>query len=301
MRAKHENVASPGLLQPLPIPDYAFSEISMDFIGGLPKVKGKDIIFVVGDRLTKYSHFMVLGHPYSAKEVAQVFIDNVYKLHGCPSSIISDRDPIFLSAFWKEFLALQGIESKLSTAYHPQTDGQTEVVNRCLEGYLRCMVMERPLTWVKWVALAEWWYNTSFHSSIGMTSFEALYGFPPPLHIPYIPKDSGDKEVDELMRDREATMNSLKVLDHKLVKRGSRDAMKILVQWKDQSAEDATWEYLDELQLHIVKDLIRNMLTAHEVLCHPWIVGDKFTPDKPLDSAVLIIITFEAVLRNEQA
>nr|GEX82830.1 protein kinase-like domain, phloem protein 2-like protein [Tanacetum cinerariifolium] len=182
----------------------------MDFIGGLPKVKGKDIIFVVVHRLTKYSHFMVLGHPYSAKEVAQVFIDNVYKLHGCPSSIISDRDPIFLSAFWKEFLALQGIKSKLSTAYHPQTDGQTEVVNRYLEGYLRCMVMERPLTWVKWVALAEWWYNTSFHSSIGMTPFEALYGFPPPLHIPYIPKDSGDKEVDELIRDREATMNVLK-------------------------------------------------------------------------------------------
>nr|GFA02824.1 hypothetical protein [Tanacetum cinerariifolium] len=126
MRAKHENVASTGLLQPLPIPDSVFLEISMDFIGGLPKVKGKDIIFMVVDRLTKYNHFMVLGHPYSAKEVAQVFIDNVYKLHGCPSSIISDRDPIFLSAFWKEFLALQGIESKLSTAYHPQMDGQTE-------------------------------------------------------------------------------------------------------------------------------------------------------------------------------
>nr|GEW93969.1 Ty3/gypsy retrotransposon protein [Tanacetum cinerariifolium] len=177
--------------------------------------KGKDIIFVMVDRLTKYSHFMVLGHPYSAKEVAQVFIDNVYKLHGCPSSIISDHDPIFLSAFWKEFLALQGIDSKLYTAYHPQTDGQTEVVNRCLEGYLRCMVMERPLTCVKWVALAEWWYNTSFHSSIGMTPFKALYGFPPPLHIPYIPKDSVDKEVDELMRDREATMNnSLRVNMH---------------------------------------------------------------------------------------
>nr|GEU44447.1 hypothetical protein [Tanacetum cinerariifolium] len=338
MRAKHENVALPGLLQPLPIPDSVFSEISMDFIGRLPNVKGKDIIFVVVDRLTKYSHFMVSGHPYSAKEVAQVFIDNVYKLHGCPSSIISDRDPIFLSAFWKEFLALQGIESKLSTAYHPQTDGQTEVVNRCLEGYLHCMVMKRPLTWVKWVALAKWWYNTSFHSSIGMTPFEALYGFPPPLHIPYIPKDSGDKEnrmkqqADKHQTEREFSagswvylklqpymqnslrvnkrskltpkyfgpfliverigkvayrldlpsdsqihpvfhvsllklasgqpgkiipiptesrfrLQSLKVLDHKLVKKGSRDAMKILVQWKDQSAEDAMWEYLDELQL----------------------------------------------------
>lgn len=132
MRAKHENVALPGLLQPLPIPDTIFTDISMDFIGGLPKVKGKDTIFVVVDRLTKYAHFMVLGHPFSAKDVAQVFLDNVYKLHGCPTSIISDRDPVFLSSFWTEFLHLQGVEAKLSTAYHPQTDGQTEVVNRCL-------------------------------------------------------------------------------------------------------------------------------------------------------------------------
>nr|GFB84288.1 hypothetical protein [Tanacetum cinerariifolium] len=121
---------------------------------------------------------------------------------------------------------LQGIESKLSTAYHPQTDGQTEVVNRFLEGYLRCMVMERPLTWVRWVALVEWWYNTSFHSSIGMTPFEALYGFPPPLHIPYIPKDSGDKEVDELMRDWKATMNVLKQSLHKAHNRMKQQADK---------------------------------------------------------------------------
>ncbi|KAD2394245.1 hypothetical protein E3N88_41222 [Mikania micrantha] len=254
-RAKVENIASPGLLQPLPIPDTIFADISMDFIGGLPKVKGKDTIFVVVDRLSKYSHFMVLCHPFSAKDVAQVFLDNVYRLHGCPTSIISDRDPIFLSSFWKEFLALQGVESKLSTAYHPQTDGQTEVVNRCLECYLRCMVMVRPYTWVKWVALAEWWYNTTFHSSLGMTPFEALYGFPPPLHVPYLPRDISDKEVDEVMRDRQATTILLK---HSLLKAQNRMKQQADKHRTDWEFDLRNWVYLK------LQPYMQNSLRVHK-------------------------------------
>lgn len=98
-RSKNETVAPPGLLNPLPIPQHVFSDISMDFIGGLPKSKGKDTIFVVVDRLTKYAHFMALSHPYVAADVAQVFSDQVYKLHGWPTTIVSDRDAVFLSAF----------------------------------------------------------------------------------------------------------------------------------------------------------------------------------------------------------
>ncbi|KAF5805262.1 putative nucleotidyltransferase, Ribonuclease H [Helianthus annuus] len=109
-----------------------------------------------------------------------------------------------------EFMSLQGVGLNLSTAYDPQTDGQTEVVNRCLEGYLRCMVTERQHTWVKWVSLAEWWYNTTFHLSLGKTPFEALYGYSPPLHIPYIPRDATVGEVDEFLQDRETTLTLLK-------------------------------------------------------------------------------------------
>lgn len=139
LRNKTETVASPGLLQPLPIPEYAFKDISMDFISGLPRSEGKDTILVIVDRLTKYGHFVALSHPYTAPQVAHLFLDHVLKLHGMPSSIVTDWDPLFLSSFWKELFKLQGVTLHYSSAYHPQTDGQTEVLNHCLEGYLRCM------------------------------------------------------------------------------------------------------------------------------------------------------------------
>lgn len=94
-QVKSETVATPGLLSPLPAPNRVFTDISMDFVVGLPRSQGKEVIFVVVDRLTKYAHFMALGHPYSASQVAEVFLDSVYKLHGCPVSIVSDRDSVF--------------------------------------------------------------------------------------------------------------------------------------------------------------------------------------------------------------
>ncbi|RVW71683.1 Transposon Ty3-I Gag-Pol polyprotein [Vitis vinifera] len=187
-----------------------FTDITMDFIEGLPKSNGKTAIFVVVDRLTKYGHFMLLPHPYTAKMVAQVFLDSVYKLHGLPHSITCDRDPIFTSVFWQEFFKLQGVSLQLSTAYHPQTDGQTEVVNRCIETYLRCMVGDNPGQWANWISLAEFWYNTSYHSSLKMSPFEALYGYAPPLQIPYFPKDSNVEAIDRVLNERESWLQLLK-------------------------------------------------------------------------------------------
>ena len=111
-QCKYDTTASPGLLQPLPIPETIWTDISMDFIDGLPLSFGKYVIFVVVDRLTKAAPFMALAHPYTAMSVAQVFMDNVFKLYGCPKSIVSDRDTVFLSNFWTELFALQGVELK---------------------------------------------------------------------------------------------------------------------------------------------------------------------------------------------
>ncbi|RVW97716.1 Transposon Ty3-G Gag-Pol polyprotein [Vitis vinifera] len=209
-RFKPENKPYSGLLQPLPVPEGVFTDITMDFIEGLPKSNGKTAIFVVVDRLTKYGHFMLLPHPYTTKMVAQVFLDSVYKLHGLPYSITCDRDPIFTSVFWQEFFKLQGVSLQLSTAYHPQTDGQTEVVNRCIETYLRCMAGDNPGQWANWISLAEFWYNTSYHSSLKMSPFEALYGYAPPLQIPYFPKDSNVEAVDRVLNERESWLQLLK-------------------------------------------------------------------------------------------
>ena len=141
---KTENVKLPRLLQPLPIHIAPFIDISMNFIEGLPKSEGKEVILVVVDRFNKYAHLMALFHPYSALTVAKVFMEHVYKLHGMPTTIMSDRDIIFLSQFWKELFKHQGVNLQYSTAYHPQSDGQTEVVNKCIEGYLWCMTRTAP-------------------------------------------------------------------------------------------------------------------------------------------------------------
>ncbi|CAH9119366.1 unnamed protein product [Cuscuta europaea] len=121
--------APAGLLQPLPIPEAIWVNIFMDFIEGLPESMGKDIILVVVDRLSKYAHFLLLDHPYEASTVAKEYFEHVFKLHGLPKTIISDKDKIFLSKFWQETFKLQQVDLRLSTAYHPQTDGQMEIVN----------------------------------------------------------------------------------------------------------------------------------------------------------------------------
>ncbi|CAM8943834.1 unnamed protein product [Rhodiola kirilowii] len=181
----------------------------MDFITHLPPSNGLIAIMVVVDRLSKYAHFSSLKGGYTAADVASVFIRDMIKLHGFPASIVSDRNPIFMSKFLKALFKQQGTLLAHMTAYHPQGDGQTEVVNRSMEDYLRCFVSDHQREWVSLLPWAEYSYNTALQSSIGMTPYEAVYGHPPPSLLDHIPGDIVVGDVDDHVRDRAQLMRDL--------------------------------------------------------------------------------------------
>ena len=129
---------------------------------------------------------------------------------GVPKTIVSDRDKVFVSQFWQELFRLQQTALHLSIAYHPQSDDQTKVVNRSLESYLRCMTGEKPQEWSLWILLAEWWYNSNWHSTIGVTPYEVVYVQPPSLHIPYVARDCAVEVVDRSLQAREECIEMLR-------------------------------------------------------------------------------------------
>ena len=144
----------------------------MDFIEGLPRSKSYNYILVVVDKFSKYAHFLPLSHPFTALQVAQLYLNHIYKLHGLPTAIISDRDKVFTSQVWQELFRLSDIKLLMSSSYHPQMDGQTERLNQCLETFLRWLVHSCPTKWLDWLPLAEYWYNTTFHSALGRPSLK---------------------------------------------------------------------------------------------------------------------------------
>jgi transposase InsO family protein len=168
-----------GELQPLPVPTRPWSDISTDFIVGLPPCMGYNAISVWVCRLTKMAHFVPCSNTVTAQDTSNLFLHNVFRLHGLPSSIVSDRGPQFVSRFWDEFCNTLNIKVSLSTAYHPQTNGQSERTNQTLEQYLRCFMSLHQDNWVMLLPFAEFAYNQTLHTSIAMSPFRANYGFNP--------------------------------------------------------------------------------------------------------------------------
>ena len=148
----------------------------MDFVTGLPSnSRGHDSIWVIVDRLTKSAHFITINISFPVSKLAEIYTSVIMKLQGVPLCIMSDRDPRFTSDFWESLQEALGSKSRLSSTYHPQTDGQTERTIQSLEDLLRGCVLEHGGSWDTYLPFIEFTYNSSYHSSIGMEPFEALY------------------------------------------------------------------------------------------------------------------------------
>jgi len=174
-QTKYSTQPPTGLLQPLPIPSQIWQDIAMDFITGLPMTHGCSVIMVVIDRLSKFAHLIPLLANFTAAKVAEAFIKQVVSIHGLLQSIVSDRDKIFTSKFWEQCCTKHGISLARSFAYHPEIDGQTEVLNRCLEMYLHCFTQENPRDWYHLLSWAAYSYNTSLHSTIWNDSLSSCF------------------------------------------------------------------------------------------------------------------------------
>jgi transposase InsO family protein len=179
LRTKIRRQAPHGELQPLQIPEARWETISVDFIVELPEAHGFDAVMCVVDSVSKRAHFVPTHTTITSLGTARLFLNHAWKLHGLPRSVVSDRGPQFVSEFTKELYRLLGIQLASSTAYHPQTDGQTERVNQELEQYLRLFVNERQDNWDELLPMAEFQYNNRVHSSTRQSPFMLDTGMHP--------------------------------------------------------------------------------------------------------------------------
>jgi uncharacterized membrane protein len=173
-----------GLLQPLEMPHAPWTSISMDFITELPKSNGHTSIWVIVDRFSKMAHFIALKEPARAKELARIFVKEQWRLHGLPEDIVSDRDSRFNSNVWKSLCEMLEVRQRMSTAFHPQTDGQTERVNQTLEAFVRTFCGHDMKDWEELLPIAEYAYNNSVSASTKFSPFFVNYGYNPRTNWP---------------------------------------------------------------------------------------------------------------------
>jgi hypothetical protein len=200
-----------GELAPLPAARKPWSSITWDHITDLPESLGQDAILVIVDRFSKRAHFIPCRKDNNASYLAKLFFSHYVKLHGFPDQIISDRGTLFMSSFWRDVCAFAGVERRFSTAYHPETDGQTERSNSTLEQYLRSYVNFQQDDWAELLPLAEFAYNNSKHSAIGMSPFMASEGTDHKftIRMAEVPNESADEFRERLSNIHESVLRAL--------------------------------------------------------------------------------------------
>jgi transposase InsO family protein len=196
-----------GLIQPLPKSQCKFDIITMDFVTGLPRTRlGHNAVWVIVDTLTKVAHFIPFRLGTSAEDMGRLYLAWQYRHHGVPKRIISDRDPRFTSRFWGRFQEALGTTLSFSTAFHPQTDGQSERTIQTLEDMLRACALTMSGDWELHLSLSEFAYNNSYHASIGMSPFEALYGQPVRTPVCWGPSGTYEPSTSEMINESHATV-----------------------------------------------------------------------------------------------
>src|SRR5271168_3234350 len=196
-RATHDRGTGKGFLQPLDIPMRPFDTISLDFVTGLPESQRRNAVLVIVDKLTKFAHFIPTTTMVTASDTAALIFKRVVKLFGLPRTIVGDRDPRWTSDVWKALAQLLGTRLALSTSKHPQTDGQTEVMNQHRETMLRAYVQADQKDWSSWLDTLQLAYNNSTHSSHKMTPAQLLLGYKPRMPLDYL-SEEGQRRVEGL-------------------------------------------------------------------------------------------------------
>ena len=219
-----------SLYMPLPVPSIPWADISMDFELGLPRTKrGRDSIFVVVDRFSKMAHFIPCHKSDDAVHIADLFFKDIVRLHGMPSTIVSDRDAKFLSHFWRTLWNKLGTKLLFSTTCHPQTDGQTEVVNRTLGTMLRAVLKKNLKMWEECLPHVEFAYNRATHSTTKVSPFQVVYGFNPRAPIDILPLPTSERihsdakeRADFILKMHETTKHNIEKMTEKYRVAGSK-------------------------------------------------------------------------------
>ena len=243
-QVKAEHQAPAGKLKPLTIPEWKWERIAMDFVYGLPKTpRKKDAIWVIIDRLTKSAHFLPIRWGSSLEYLAKEYVNEIVRLHGVPVSIVSDRDPRFTSRFWMSLHKALGTKLNFSTAFHPQTDGQSERTIQTLEDMLRACVLEFKGAWDEHISLMEFAYNNQYHSSIQMAPYEALYGRKCRSPIYWDEEGTRVLEGPEIVQD---TMDKVKLIKSRL--KAAQDRQK---SYADQHRREMEYEVGEKVFLRV--------------------------------------------------